>query len=208
MKTVSLSRHKSLAYQTLKQQLQTGDLVLFSGTSWSSRLVQVFTLSRWSHIALVVRLPEYPDQLLLWEVTRASKLHDIQHGQSMDGVQLVNLDAKLASYQGQVAIRRLKTKLNEQQRLQHLRHLLAAWRHKPYCNIVRKNLYAWWHGNAASSIGHQGGFCSELIAEIYQRWQLLPADRPARYYVPQDFAPSAALKLVNGGLSPAWWLHY
>ena len=198
---------KRVPYQKLRAQLNTGDLVLFSGTTFSSRIVQLFTLSRWSHIGVIVRLPEHGNKPLLWELTRASKLHDIHCGASLgDGLQLVSLDDKLSSYIGDVAIRRLRGGCDEDNRLLLLRQLLSHWQAKPYRNIVHKNISAWWHGEEAATISKQGGFCSEFVAELYKSWQLLPSDRPSRYYVPQDFAPSASLKLLQGRLSTAWLL--
>ena len=73
-------------------------------------------------------------------------------------------------------------------------------------NIIQKNLSAWWRGEEATTISQQGGFCSEFVAELYKSWQLLPSDRPSRYYVPQDFAQNASLKLLQGRLSSAWLL--
>jgi len=197
---------KRISYHTLSPQLKTGDLVLFAGTSWSSRIVQLFTFSQWSHIGVVVRLPQYDNQPLLWELTRASKLADIKHGVLADGLQLVPLADKIKTYAGQVAIRRLKHGGDEATRLAHLQHLLAVWQAKPYCNIVKKNLQAWWRGEQACTIGLSGGFCSEFVAELYKQWQLLPHDKPSRYYLPDDFARSSSLKLLRGQLSPAWLL--
>lgn len=197
---------RQVSYHKLRKQLRTGDLVLFAGTTLSSRIVQIFTLSRWSHVGVIVRLPEYGDQPLLWELTRDNKLADIHHGVLGDGVQLVSLDEKLKSYQGEVAIRRLSTGIAELQRLSQLRELLQCWQAKPYRNILRKNLCAWWWGDHATAIARQGGFCSEFVAEIYKSWQLLPHDRPSRHYLPHDFAPESPLKLLQGALSPAWML--
>lgn len=198
---------KRVPYQKLRAQLNTGDLVLFSGTTFSSRIVQLFTFSRWSHIGVIVRLPEHDNKPLLWELTRASKLPDIHYGASLgDGVQLVSLDDKLSSYVGDVAIRRLRGGCDEAKRLVLLRELLADWQAKPYRNIIQKNLSAWWRGEEATTISQQGGFCSEFVAELYKSWQLLPSDRPSRYYVPQDFAQNASLKLLQGRLSSAWLL--
>jgi hypothetical protein len=197
---------KRVPYHRLRAQLNTGDLVLFSGTTLSSRIVQLFTFSRWSHIGVVVRLPEYGNQPLLWELTRASKLPDVKYGALGDGVQLVSLDDKLKTYAGDVAIRRLRGGCDEEKRLLLLRELLANWQTKPYRNIVHKNLSAWWRGEEATTISKQGGFCSEFVAEVYKRWQLLPSDRPSRYYTPQDFAPNSSLKLLQGRLSSAWLL--
>ena len=45
--------------------LETGDVLLFSGRGPTSSVIRVFTRSPWSHIGLVVRLPGYPEPLVL-----------------------------------------------------------------------------------------------------------------------------------------------
>ena len=114
----------SQPYAQLREQLKTGDLVLFSGRSWAARLVRGFTGSRWSHVGLVVRLPEHPQTPLLWEATRASKVQDIVQGCAFDGVQLVSLDDRVAGYQGLVAVRRLQGVVTDAQARQRLDELI------------------------------------------------------------------------------------
>lgn len=192
----------SQPYAQLREQLKTGDLVLFSGRSWAARLVRGFTGSRWSHVGLVVRLPEHPQTPLLWEATRASKIQDIVQGCAFDGVQLVSLDDRVAGYQGLVAVRRLQGVVTDAQARHRLDELMLAWQAKPYRNFVRQHLSFWVRGEQGLAF-QKGGFCSELVAEVYRQWRLLPADMPARNYVPRDFASEAGVALLKGGLSPA-----
>lgn len=189
-------------YPLLREQLKTGDLILFSGRTLAGRLVRGFTGSCWSHVGLVVRLPEMPRTPLLWEATRASKAHDIFHDRPCDGVQMVSLDDRVASYQGLVAVRRLQGVTTDAEARQRLEGLIDAWRAKPYRNFVRQHISAWMHGEEGLAF-QSGGFCSELVAEVYRQWRLLPADLPARHYVPRDFSQEAAMPLLRGGLSPA-----
>ncbi len=180
-------------------ELETGDLILFSGRTLAARLVQGLTGSYWSHVGLVVRRPGR--EPLLWEATRASKLADIHFGIAFDGVQLVSLAAKLASYPGETAVRRLLDAGSGRSRYRSVQPLVRQWHARPYCNFAVKKLLAWWHGLEAAR-RHQGGFCSELVAEVYQHLQLLPPGKPAIDYVPRDFAPEAPLALLRGRLSP------
>ena len=189
-------------YQRLREQLKTGDLILFSGRTLAGRIVRGFTGSCWSHVGLVVRLPDMPQTPLLWEATRASKVHDIFHGCPFDGVQMVSLDDRIASYQGLVAVRRLQGVATDAEARARLEGLIDAWRAKPYRNFVRQHISAWMHGEEGLAF-QRGGFCSELVAEVYRQWRLLPADRPAHHYVPRDFSQEAAMPLLRGGLSPA-----
>lgn len=191
-----------LPYTRLREQLKTGDLVLFSGRSFSARLVRGFTASRWSHVGLVVRQPEHPGVPLLWEATRASKVHDIVAGAPFDGVQLVSLDDRVASYQGLVAVRRLQGAGTDAAARETLDRLIEAWQARPYRNFLRQHLSAWTIGEEALCF-RRGGFCSELVAEVYRHWRLLPGDRPAHHYVPRDFSAEDSLTLLRGGLSPA-----
>lgn len=192
----------ALPYPLLREQLKTGDLILFSGRTLAARVVRGFTGSRWSHVGLVVRLPEMPQTPLLWEATRASKVHDITHGRPFDGVQMVALDDRVASYQGLVAVRRLQGVHTDAESRARLEALIDAWRAKPYRNFVRQHVSAWVRGEEALAF-QRGGFCSELVAEVYRQWSLLPQDRPARHYVPRDFSSDAGVPLLRGGLSPA-----
>jgi len=192
----------SQPYVHLRDQLKTGDLILFSGRSLAARIVRGFTGSRWSHVGLVVRLPEHPQTPLLWEATRASKVQDIVHGRAFDGVQLVSLDDRIAGYQGVVAVRRLQGVVTDAQARQRLDELMMAWQAKPYRNFVRQHLSYWVRGEQGLAF-QKGGFCSELVAEVYRQWRLLPADLPARNYVPRDFAGEVGLPLLKGGLTPA-----
>lgn len=185
------------------QELDTGDLVLFSGRTLSARLVQGFTGSYWSHVGLVVRPPG--EEPLLWESTRASCLPDLRLGQPLDGVQLVPLANKIASYPGEVAVRRLLDAGAGFGRYQRIRPLMWHWHARPYSNFVAKKLQAWWRGQEAAHWRH-GGFCSEFVAEVYKHLRLLPPQLPSMDFVPRDFGPEAALPLCRGRLSPVWLL--
>lgn len=188
-------------YRSLREQLKTGDLVLFSGRTLSSRLVRIFTGSRWSHIGMVVRLPDMPGTPLLWEATRPSKVRDIFRGMPADGVQLVPLDDRVLSYEGHVAIRRLQGVSPDAGRRRCLEQLMDAWRDRPYHNFVRRFFGVLLCRDAGSPF-RRGGFCSELVAEVYRQWRLLPADRPAHHYVPRDFCHEEGHPQLRATLSP------
>ena len=183
-------------------ELQTGDLILFSGRTFAARLVQFFTGSYWSHVGIVLRLPEYGNVPLLWEATRASKLADIHRGEIFDGVQLVSLAEKLASYPGEVVVRRLVGTETAHRRYRRIKPLVRQWCALPYCNFVMKQVTAWWRGHEAVP-WQRGGFCSEFVAEVYKHLQLLPPDKRSMDYVPRDFSPDAPLPLLRGRLSAA-----
>ena len=107
-------------YEDIRENLKTGDIVLFSGKGGISHGIKLVTNSKWSHVGMVLRLP----------------------------------DSK-AAYDGPLGH-------NEED---------------------------------LSSL-----FCSELVAEAYQRIGLLTSAMPSNEYTPKDFAERRGLKLEKGKL--------
>lgn len=196
----SLSQLPSRLLSECRHELKTGDIVLFSGRSVAARVVQFFTGSPWSHVGIIICSEELPGQPLLWEATRLSKVRDVRCGQPADGVQLVSLQERLASYDGVVAFRRLAQPPTPD-KLAGVSEWMASWHGKPYRNYVGQ----WLRGLLQSQgLGFQaGGFCSELVAEVYRRWQILPMQRPSHHYVPRDFCDRRGIAGLHQQLSPA-----
>ena len=186
-------------YESIRPQLKTGDLVLFSGKGAVSRLIQRVTGGPWSHVGLVVRVKELDDAVMLWESTTLTTLPDVDVGRPIRGVQLVSLSQRLDSYAGDVAIRQLHCPLTFGQRdaLAALRHRLAR---RPYeqrqLELLRSALDTFGRDNREDL---SSTFCSELVAEAYQAMGLLPEvpkGLPSNEYTPMDFAEARADRLA------------
>lgn len=189
-------------YDQLRPRLDTGDLVLFSGKGGLSAGIKWFTASRWSHIGMVLSLSEW-NMLLLWESTTLNTLADLETGRAVRGVQLVPLSERLRTYNGAVGIRRLIVQ-RTQPMLEGLQELRTEVRGRPYekskVALVRAAYDGPFGGNSEdlSSL-----FCSELVAEAYQRMGLIDEESvggdPAAEYTPKDFSSeNKALKLLGG----------
>jgi len=101
-------------YEEIRAKIRTGDIVLFSGKGGISHGIKLETNSRWSHVGMALRLPEW-DTVLLWESTTLSNLEDIIDGRKKRGVQLVLLSDRMKKYDGEVTVRHLKgLKIDEQ----------------------------------------------------------------------------------------------
>ena len=96
-----------MKYSQIRSKLDTGDIVLFSGKGGISAGIKWFTFSRWSHVGMVLRLPEW-NMVLLWESTTLSNVKDVMDGKAKQGVQLVALSERLRTYEGDAAVRCLK----------------------------------------------------------------------------------------------------
>jgi hypothetical protein len=183
--------------------LETGDVLLFSGRGPVSAVIRVFTRSPWSHIGLVVRLPGYPEPLVL-EAAGGGDSADLHLGRPVAGVTLVPLARKLANYAGDVAVRRrLGPPLSEaRQRL--ARRLVARLLHRPYKNYLWCNVRDLLTGFTRPP-DRRGWFCSELVAEFYRRLGWLPRDVRVSGFVPGHFG-STRLTLLDGTLLPPQFL--
>ena len=78
----------------LRAVLRTGDLILFSGKGGASAGIKWATFSRWSHVGLVVVLPEY-DFVTVWESSTTTALLDLDTRRLNKGVQPVACNGHL-----------------------------------------------------------------------------------------------------------------
>ncbi len=161
----------------------TGDILLFSGRTWAARSVRWMTNSPWSHVAVVVYEPELYAEPMVFEATRCSPLKDLVRGICVrDGVQLVSLSEKLATYPGRVVLRPWHADVVRPS-ASMVHSVLEAHLQRPYIDYVRRNICQWLGRPAAP-----GTFCSEFVVDVLRAWGMWGAGRPSRLYVPRDFA--------------------
>jgi hypothetical protein len=188
-------------YEEIRGQLQTGDLVLFSGKGGVSAGIKWLTFCPWSHIGMVVCTPSgagpLADTVLLWESTNLDNLKDAIDGVAKRGVQLVVLSERIQTYGGEIGIRHLSVH-REPAMLEALAALRIKLRNCPYEQKKLELLRAALDGPFESGRRPEdlsSLFCSELIAEAYQAMGLLPDldGKPSDEYTPRDFAGELAL---------------
>jgi hypothetical protein len=186
--------------------LQTGDILLFSGKSGSSESIKWATFNPWSHVAMVLVLPQYGFPCL-WEATTDTNLACLDSGQFRSGVQLVPLAARVQHYEGDVALRRLLDVQLAEARLQPLHALRRMLAGRAYEQDKLELMAAAYDG----PFGEQGEdlrelFCSELTAAAYRALGLLRAGtggKPCNEYVPADFSEEDEdLPWLEGRLGP------
>lgn len=185
-------------FNQMRPYLNTGDIVLFSGAGPLSFGIKMGTFSKWSHVGMVVRIEEL-DMVCLWESTTLSNLNDIETNRPNKGVQLVSLQDRIKTYEGDVAIRHLcdfEFGVAEKECLKECRQ---EFKGLPYERNELELLHAAFIFQNKEDLSSL--FCSELVAETYQRLGLLDEDKPSNEYIPADFAESRELKLCRGYLS-------
>jgi len=192
--------------QDLRALLKTGDIVLFSGKGGASAGIKWATFSRWSHVGMVVVLPEY-DLVTVWESSTIATLPDLDTNTPNKGVQLVPLSARLDQYDGDIAVRQLQNvefSTDDIRSLMQLRRELAGRKYEEEKIQLLKAAWDYTFGRNTEDLSSL--FCSELVAEAYQRLGLLDPDMPSNEYVPADFSEKKQLALLRGSLGPEIFL--
>ncbi len=183
-----------MKYSEIRDKLRTGDIVLFSGKGLVSTVIKRFTRSPWSHVGMVIRSIEL-DMLLLWESTTLSKVKDVRSDTLKQGVQLVALGERISAYDGTVAVRQLEDTCVNGKRLEALKEFRAEIKDRPYEESKLELLKSAYDG----PFGHNEEdlssiFCSEMVAEAYQRMGFLTEDTSSNEYDPADFGNYIALQ--------------
>jgi hypothetical protein len=190
-------------YDAERSKIRTADIVLFSGKGGISHGIKLITNSKWSHVGMALRLPEW-DTLLLWESTTLSSLADVIAGKETRGVQLVVMRDRLRTYDGEVTVRHLRGvnvdgKPDLKRRLMKFR---KSVRDRPYEKSRLELIKAAYEGPFGRNEEDLSSlFCSELVAEAYQQMGLLPGPPdgpPSNEYTPRDFSAKKHLPLARG----------
>jgi len=180
-KATKPAKFKNSEYSQIREDLDTFDLLLWSGTGRLSKFIQMGTGSTWSHVGMVIRMPG--DLLMLWESTL---------GEDHSGVQLTPLSK---SVYGKVAVRRMNVErtADHLERLMEVRKLLDG---RPF----EKNWLEFFRAGYDGIFGENTRdistlFCAELVAETLQQVGLLDDSIPSNEFTPKDFSSEAAASL-------------
>ncbi len=176
-------------YDDIREELKTGDMVLFSGSGFVSRIIQMYTRSKWSHVGLVIK-DEWWDMLLLWESTTLSKIKTV-HGRVRQGVAIRPLSEVIENYDGEVGVRQLAFPLTDSQELtiSELRKEFKGRDYEQNKSELFKSAYDFIGGKNEEDLSSL--FCSELVAEAYQRVLFFSENKPSNEYTPADLADVA-----------------
>lgn len=141
---------------------KAGDLLLFSGANWPSRLICLATFGPYSHVGIIG-----PDGLLY---------------ESDDGVRAIDPQAKIDSYQGSVWLASLTRPLygHEVERLQQ--HLVGHLG-KPYdlAGAIRANKFTAFLSSLLRTPDDSAFLCSELCASALNEIGLCPNSNAERW---------------------------
>lgn len=182
-------------YDSIRNDLDTGDILLYSGTGAISTAIKIGTCSKWSHVGVIVRPRDF-DMVCVLQSTTLSKAKDIISNQPVEGVQLNFLSESIEIYPGGIAVRKLDV-LRTDNILKAVRDFRKEVHGRPYEEKkiqLLKSAWDFFGGENEEDLSSL--FCSELVAELYQRMGLLDEEKPSNEYTPKDFA--GKLDLLHG----------
>jgi hypothetical protein len=158
------------------------DILLFSGRGLISYTTKFFTWSPWSHMGMIL----IEDKPLIWECQKLNTIPDHFTKKCKNGLQKVPVWDRIKEYDGEVWYRPLLIERNEEfySRLSIVKN--TKFKSNQFCSNFFKllNTILPNHINIGKS---RGLFCSELVANIYQRMGLLDTKISYTKYSPADF---------------------
>jgi hypothetical protein len=190
----------------LRARLQTGDLLLCSGSGVFSELIQQATDSPWSHVALIVRLQAI-DRILLFESVETFGVRAVPLSRY-----LTDYDQQGRPYPGGLAVVRHRTFARDssaqgvQRMLQFaVDHFGNAYNRQAIVRIATRIL-----GQSlptpstlAKEASPQAFICSEYVAACYAQAGVVLAAGVRGYVTPADFADPQQAELIGVLQSPS-----
>lgn len=150
-----ISQYPVFDYKTIRENIQSGDLVFCSGYSRFSKLIKWFTGSTFSHVAMVYRI-EAIDKVLIFESSRKG------------GVHLTPLSYYVKKYDGRVMWAKVSARA-EPEDLHHAFKYGFELLNKPYdkselWHIFKRIVFRW-----GKRVRNAEYVCSELVQSCYRK---------------------------------------
>lgn len=191
---------------TVREQIDTGDIILCSGTGRISNGIKAGTFSKWSHVAVAVYVPQ-SDIVLAYQSTTLNKIKDWTDDSLKQGVQINLLSDMVSTYPGEIAVRHLDVHRTPKM-LSDLANFRLEMKDRPYEKSkleLIKSAYDGPGGHNEEDLSSM--FCSELVAELYQRWGLIDNSLSSNEFVPANFSTGRDIELLKGAtLGPEIYL--
>jgi hypothetical protein len=179
-------------WNDLVGEMQTGDLIMFSGTSSESEWIKLFTLGEFSHSTMIYR-PDPSQPPLMWQEAPDAIVADPHTGTSHGGAQLGDALSATEVITNQYKDVPYYVKLNWTRPStlnQDILNVINAYEERPFGTVLQMALnYAIGHFyNQATE--QSSLFCAELVAQTFQTLNLLDTSHPPNWYSPNSFGPN------------------
>lgn len=202
-----LLKKRTTSYDEVKNDFQTGDIILMHGLYLSSHAIEAFEGSYWSHSAIIVIAEDIgldvgTDNILLWEANMDTPVKDVILKKSKSGPMLVKLSERLKynikhkDDSNILAVRHLYTERTENM-FNQLKKVIKDVHNAKFPDTAHelKNPMEGRFFNKQTSLDTM--FCSELVAYTYMNLGLITKTHPVNSYFPVDFSEKLSVSLLK-----------
>ena len=181
-------------------ELETGDIILFSGNYFLSYIVEYFTKSIYSHVGVVLKNPNLGDAkfkgIYLLE-SGFENTPDPENHRIKKGVQIINLEDKIKNYRGRIYVRKLHC-TRDKKFYEKIIEIHSTVHNIPY----DLNPIDWIKGYFKINIGNTQKentyWCSALVSFVYVELGFLNKNIPWTLISPKELSSSSnELKFIN-----------
>jgi hypothetical protein len=180
-------------YENLRDHCETGDIILCSGDGPVSNVIKFGDrvkgekIWKWSHVGMVVKSHDL-NVVLMYQSTTLSKVKDYIDHKPKNGVQVNQLSDVIASYKGDIAIRRWQDWARTKDDLIGLNSVRNEYRNRPYEKSKLELLRALYDGPCGENMPDASSlFCSELVSYALEGMGMELEQSPNEY-TPNDYA--------------------
>ena len=180
------SRSPRVQYDSVRSNIKNGDILMYKGRSFSSRVIQFVTRSKYSHAGLAA-----------WWKDRLMVLEAVGHG-----VIVTRLSANVAHYNGDVELFTAIEEIPEPEREQMV-HFAQEELGKEYARwkaiLLGIRLLFVREKNTRDTLKREKRlFCSHYVAQVYNEIRRdLKKNKSDRFMSPGDVANSPMLRRVG-----------
>jgi hypothetical protein len=181
-------------YPIRLDEIDTGDLIICAGNAYTSLPIRTFSQSPWTHVGIAVRTSPSQIYILHADVVNNCRNH-LPSGRKR-GVQLNDLQEYITNYPGHIFVRPISEDKHHQPDSKRLLDLVrleydGADFQKSTIRMMRS---VGGRRPLIMTINHTGRrayFCSEFVADLLKRLEILVKDAPSHLYHPVSFAPES-----------------
>lgn len=191
---------KTVKYADIEPRLQTGDILLCHSVMHESIMIEFIEGSPWSHIGMIVRLPQY-DYPLLWESTTFDNVKDVLLGKTKNGPMLVPLYERLRTDIDNLWDPMFAFRLLDMERAPAMEQALMKTIQEVHGAVFPNELEMLeivTAGKLGVNPGHHSMFCSQLFAYTSMQLGLLPSSPVPNSYWPVDFSSEGKVQPLHG----------
>jgi len=170
--------------------LETGDMLLFNGYYFLSRLIEYFTDSIYSHVGVIIVDPTFDNKILKGIYVLESGYEpvvDVENNRHKYGVQLTDLNTILNNYNGKLFVRKLHC-IRSDMFYENLNQIHSDVHNLPYDFDPIDWIKAEFEINIGNVQKRNTFWCSALVVYVYIKLGFLCKNISWTLIKPQDLS--------------------